>query len=35
VKGLLPGSKMTFVRQATVRPDLPAPEQAAGWRVKV
>jgi hypothetical protein len=32
---LLPTSKVTFVRQATVRPDLPAPERAAGWRVKV
>ncbi len=32
---LLPSSKVTFVRQATVRPDLPAPERAAGWRVKV
>jgi hypothetical protein len=32
---LLPSRKVTFVRQATVRPDLPAPERAAGWRVKV
>ncbi len=31
---LLPSSKVTFVRQATVRPDLPAPERAAGYRVQ-
>ncbi|HUY31386.1 MAG TPA: hypothetical protein VMV69_01290 [Pirellulales bacterium] len=30
---LLPTGKVTFVRQATVRPDLPAPERAAGYRV--
>jgi hypothetical protein len=31
---LPPSSEVTFVRQATVRSDLPAPERAAGWRVK-
>lgn len=31
---LLPAGRVTFVRQATVRPDLPPPEQAAGYRVQ-
>ncbi|HVC96056.1 MAG TPA: hypothetical protein VND64_20405 [Pirellulales bacterium] len=31
---LLPSTKVTFVRQATVRPDLPAPERGVGYRVQ-
>lgn len=31
---LLPAGRVTFVRQATVRPDLPPPEQAVGYRVQ-
>ncbi|HUY88792.1 MAG TPA: hypothetical protein VMV10_08670 [Pirellulales bacterium] len=32
---LLPAGRVTFVRQATVRPDLPPPERAAGYLVQV
>jgi hypothetical protein len=31
---LLPSEKITFVRQATVRPDLPPPVLGAGYRVE-
>ncbi|HVA50212.1 MAG TPA: hypothetical protein VNH11_27905 [Pirellulales bacterium] len=31
---LLSAGRVTFVRQATVRPDLPPPERAAGYRVQ-
>ena len=31
---LLPAGRVTFVRQATVRPDLPPPERAAAYRVE-
>lgn len=31
---LLPAGRVTFVRQATVRPDLPPPERPAGYRVQ-
>ena len=31
---LLPNQKVTFVRQATVRPDLPPPPQGAGYRLE-
>ena len=31
---LLPSQKVTFVRQATVRPDLPPPLLGAGYRVE-
>jgi len=31
---LLPSGKVTFVRQATVRPDLPPPPAGAGYRVE-
>jgi hypothetical protein len=31
---LLPSGKVAFVRQATVRPDLPPPPSEAGYRVR-